>query len=88
MQKRHFELIARTIRFRADWQRRNIAEAGQSVDPHGVLIASENKLHALREIASDMRDALARENPRFDADKFMAACGVDPAAFGQPDNQL
>lgn len=89
MQKRHFEMIARTIKARMDQGNSAPAMAWRKA--------------ALEEIARDFADELEQQNDRFDRDRFLTACGVedygngvlrrvkpgvDVNKFGQPDNAL
>jgi hypothetical protein len=60
MTKTDYELIARTIKTTNIWQ----AKAGK----HG--------LDPLEEFTNRLANELARENPKFNRARFLAACGV------------
>lgn len=58
-------------------------EAAAAVIANGVKHAQDNtpvqrkaKLYALREVAGGLASMFARDNGRFDRDKFMTACGL------------
>lgn len=63
MQRRHFELIARTIKGRMDQARSAPQMAWRKP--------------AIEELARDFADQLARTNELFDRERFLKACGVD-----------
>lgn len=42
-----------------------------------VGLADANTLDALRGAARGIADVFAADNPRFDRDRFLAACGMD-----------
>lgn len=42
-----------------------------------VGLADANTLDALRGVARGMADIFANDNPRFNRDRFYAACGMD-----------
>lgn len=65
MTKKHFEAIAQTLRdeFEATLP---------SADPEFIRGAA----YALEETAKSLADYFARENPRFDRDRFLTACGL------------
>lgn len=65
MTKKDYELIAKAIR---DTQAR--INAG-SIAKNSLL----DQLRGVRRTAAHLSDALAVENPRFDAGRFLAACG-------------
>lgn len=67
--QRHFELVARTIKLRADTWLCDIAG-----DDPKVTQASRELLVCL---ARDFADAFKADNPRFDRDRFMKACGLE-----------
>lgn len=70
MTKKDFELIAKTIKARADAIR---AITGPERDEHSEQVA----LFALFCVARDLSLNIAVENPKFDRVRFLAACGVN-----------
>jgi hypothetical protein len=65
MQRRHFELIAATVR-----SLQSIPGADESAD------YATGYDTARADIATQFANRLAGENPRFDRARFLAACGV------------
>jgi hypothetical protein len=63
MERRHFEMIARTLR-----DRRAKVQAQQAGESAATI--------ALDTLAHDFADALAATNTRFDRERFLKACGV------------
>ena len=61
MTRKDYELIAKAIKTQV--------ELSRTFDEKGEELAVLN-------IARDLADALTRENPRFDRDRFMVACGL------------
>lgn len=62
MTRKHFQMIARTI------HRAIAREAGNTTK------AAEHRREAARDMAYAFAAELRRENPRFDSDRFLAAC--------------
>lgn len=62
MTKKHFEAIARIIKSQRDDL---VSEQPACGDAYNVLIAT----------AANMADYFASENPRFNREKFLTACG-------------
>ncbi len=62
MTKKDYELIAKAIHVSLIWS--------------GSLEAQDRFIEQHRMTAGYVADALERTNPRFNKDKFMAACGV------------
>lgn len=69
MSKKHFELVARILReqLSADPRADSRELAYANMGARAVLIAT----------AEAFADAFAKENPRFDRDRFLTACGID-----------
>lgn len=65
MQRRHFELIAASV------HRSRMASAIT-----GTAKEKAAKESALRLVAIDLASTMRAENPRFDRDRFLTACGV------------
>lgn len=63
MQRRHFELIAETLR--------------AALEAEGAQRNVRTPRHALNALAYDFADALAATNPNFNRARFLRACGVD-----------
>jgi hypothetical protein len=70
MTRKHFEAIANTIYE----QVRNVADLlnSEDIDRAEALI----RARVLVDMADDMADTLAGMNPRFDARRFLDACGA------------
>lgn len=62
MSRRHFQMIAGTINRAITRERGNTTKA------------AEHRREAARDMAYAFTSELRRENPRFDSDRFLAAC--------------
>lgn len=63
MTKRHFEAIARMLRERVEF-------------PDGTIDFDSGYRMATRHIAFDLADYFEEQNPRFDRQRFLTACGI------------
>ncbi len=52
------------------------AAVKKEVDIAAVLINKGHRMDALRGVAVNMAGVFAKDNPRFDMGRFLAACGV------------
>jgi len=64
MQRRHFELIAASI-----------ARSRQASSIGGTAAKKAAAANAIRLVAIDLSVSLAHENPNFDKERFLTACG-------------
>ena len=64
MQRRHFELIAASI-----------ARSRMASEISGTAAKKAAAVAAIRLVAIDLATSCAKENPAFDRDRFMKACG-------------
>lgn len=68
-QRRHFEMVAATIKAEVDAY--NYSETQGYLDPGDTAIASINN------IAQGFMRVFSADNPRFDAERFLSACGLE-----------
>ena len=71
MSKKDYEVIAKAIREQADiaaWQKAN-PDKWDGNEPFGRRMA-------VIQIATAVADVMEADNPRFDRNRFMTACGV------------
>ena len=74
MTKKHFEALAYVI----SEQRHSAALCIQDNTTIGEVGADEIACVILGDLARDLADQMAADNPRFDRSRFMAACKVQP----------
>lgn len=67
MTRKEYEMIAAAIREEVSFLKRNVLE----MTPE-IVTARQSSVCA---VAVNIAFALAQDNPRFDKDRFMAACG-------------
>ena len=74
--KSHFETVAHVLRT-------NLANCEIDFTPSGndddvdEIYATATARNALYNVAVDFHNVFRLDNPRYDADKFMGACGID-----------
>ena len=68
MTRKHFEAVAEIIRLSAPLE--PALHENESIWIDGAK-------DMLGRVASDLADLFAQENPRFDREKFLRACGVE-----------
>jgi len=75
--KSHFETVAYVLRT-------NLAQLKYDLDHHGdeeseldEIYATATARNAMYSVAVDFHNVFRLDNPRYDADKFMDACGMD-----------
>lgn len=66
MTKKDYELIAKTLNHAREYE-------GNAPDDKKIIIT------LLDVLADDLSEELAEDNPRFDRNRFLKACGVDEA---------
>jgi hypothetical protein len=71
MTKKHFEAIARIIKANMDHAKTWDDAAAGFDEGYGVGFGM-----GAQTVADDLADYFAKENPRFDRDRFLKACGV------------
>lgn len=75
--KSHFETVAYVLRT-------NLAQLKYDLEHHGdedseldEIYATATARNAMYSVAVDFHNVFRLDNPRYDADKFMEACGID-----------
>ena len=76
MTKKDYELIAKTLNHAREYE-------GKTPDDKKTILAllddKKTILALLDVLADDLSEELAEENPRFDRNRFLKACGVEEA---------
>ena len=65
MTKKHYELIASNIREVYEYQKDNDGRGSKAI-----------KQGAIRVVADSLADSFAFDNPRFNRERFLTACGI------------
>lgn len=84
MTKKHFIQLASMIRGQIEFAQAQVcaAEAGSVRTAKGAaaLAYATARKHAAEYMAQELARICGASNPRFNRDRFLNACGVDPSA--------
>ena len=75
--KQHFETVARVLRTNLNQHEIDFTSSGNDDDDVDEIYATASARVAIKGIALDFHNVFRMDNPRYDADKFMEACGID-----------
>ena len=75
--KSHFETVAYVLRTNLAQQKFDFTPSGNDDDDVDEIYATATARNALYNVAVDLHNVFRLDNPRYDADKFMSACGID-----------
>jgi len=75
--KSHFETVAYVLRTNLNQHEIDFTSSGNEDDDVDEIYATATARVAIKGIALDFHNVFRMDNPRYDADKFMDACGID-----------
>tara|TARA_R100001224_G_scaffold102642_1_gene74896 strand:+ start:51 stop:365 length:315 start_codon:yes stop_codon:yes gene_type:complete len=75
--KQHFETVARVLRTNLDQHEIDFSANKNDDDDVDEIYATASARVAIKGIALDFHNIFRTDNPRYDAEKFMEACGID-----------
>ena len=77
--KSHFETVAHVLRTNLSKLAYDLKYSGYDDDDDDVdeIYATATARNAMYSVAVDFHNVFRLDNPRYDADKFMEACGID-----------
>ena len=75
--KSHFETVAYVLRTNLANHEIDFTPSGNDDDDVDEIYATATARNALYNVAVDFHNVFRLDNPRYDADKFMGACGID-----------
>jgi hypothetical protein len=75
--KSHFETVAYVLRTNLNQHEIDFSANGNDDDDVDEIYATATARVAIKGIALDFHNVFRMDNPRYDADKFMDACGID-----------
>jgi len=74
--KSHFETVAYVLRTNLNQHEIDFSANGNDDDVDEIYATATARV-AIKGIALDFHNVFRMDNPRYDADKFMDACGID-----------
>ena len=74
MSKKHYIAIAAAFKNRLDWYKDNHS-TGENCQFANDLMP---EIHAVKDIAIELCNVFACDNPNFDKARFLIACGIEP----------
>jgi hypothetical protein len=78
MTRKDYEIIAAAIKATQD----------RIIETTAGAVVAQEQLRGVRRTAAHLADALAKENPRFDAGRFLTACGYGATTMNPTDPAL
>ena len=75
--KKHYVSIAHVLRTNLNNHEIDLLGTANDDDTIDDIYATASVRVAIKDIALDFHNVFRMDNPRYDADKFMEACGID-----------
>jgi len=75
--KSHFETVAHVLRTNLNQLKYDLEYGGNEDSELDEIYATATARNAMYSVAVDFHNLFRLDNPRYDADKFMEACGID-----------
>ena len=75
--KSHFETVATVLRTNLAQLKYDLKYSGDEDSELDEIYATATARNAMYSVAVDFHNVFRLDNPRYDADKFMEACGID-----------
>lgn len=76
-EQRHFEDVAHVLKTNLARLKYDLKYSGNDDDDVDEIYATATARNAMYSVAVDFHNVFRLDNPRYNADKFMEACGID-----------
>jgi hypothetical protein len=75
--QKHYKTVAHVLKTNLDWPEIELTSSGNDHDDVNESYSTAAARCAVKGIALDFHNVFRMDNPRYDANKFMDACGID-----------
>ena len=75
--RKHYVTVAHVLRTNLNQHEIDFSANGNNDDDVDEIYATASARVAVKGIALDFHNVFRMDNPRYDADRFMEACGID-----------